>query len=231
MIKLFKTTPQFRVLIALLSGDYSFGELKKKTDLSGRWLSKTLGELSILGVVEKSGSHYRLVSARKIYEIMSKQLGELNNLVKFSLPMVDAREKAARAAEFLARNEEVLAIILFGSVAKGRVTAESDIDLLLITSSKIDLTDDVYDAMVLVQAPIEALTITIKQFFRNLIDEPTMLFGILEGYEVLYDRHNVVRGLLKLKEAEIMKHWVYDAEEEIWLERRLMPYSKQPETS
>jgi len=231
MVKLFKTTPQFEVFVALLGGAKSFSELKKETSLSGRWLSKILSELSNHGFVEKSGSLYRLVSIERTYEIMSEQLGELNNRVKSSLPMVTPREKAVRAADFIARTKEVLAVVLFGSVAKGLVTSESDIDLLVVTQSEIDLTDRIYDAMALVKAPIEALTITFRQFLRNLLDEPTMLFGILEGYEVLYDKHNVVKALLKLKETEIRKRWIYDEEEGIWLEKRLMPYSKQPETS
>ena len=72
---------------------------------------------------------------------------------------------------------------------------------------------------------------SLKEFLHNLLGEPTILFGILEGYEVLYDKFNIARGLLMLKEIEIKKRWFYDPEEDIWLERKLMPYLKQHTTN
>lgn len=231
MIKLFRTTPEFKVFTALLSGDKSFNELKRETSLSSRWLSKTLVNLSNHGFIEKTGSLYRLASMEKIREIAKNQLIELNTGMKALLPLIDLHAKAIGAANFIAQDENVLAIVLFGSVAKGATTPESDIDLLVISLNKSDLIDIVYAAMIEVEASIEALTISFKQFLINLLDEPTMLFGILEGYEVLYDKLNVVKGLLKLKEMEIKKRWFYDPEEEIWLERRLLPYLKRRETS
>lgn len=231
MIKLFRTTPEFKVFAALLSGDKTFNELKRETSLSGRWLSKTLVDLSNSGFIEKTGSLYRLASMEKIREITKNQFIELNTSMKVLLPLIDLHAKAIGAANFIARDENVLAIVLFGSVAKGVATPESDIDLLVISLNESDLIDTVYATMVEVEASIEALTISFKQFLINLLDEPTMLFGILEGYEVLYDKLNVVKGLLKLKEMEIKKRWFYDLEEEIWLERRLLPFLKRRKTS
>jgi len=85
--------------------------------------------------------------------------------------------------------------------------------------------------MVKVEASIETLTITVKQFLINLLDEPTIIFGIIEGYEVLFDRFNMIRGLLKWKEAEIKRRWFYDEEEGIWLEKRLQLFLKRHTTN
>lgn len=231
MIKLFKTTPEFRVFLPLLRGDKSFKELKRETGLSSRWLSKTLSDLSNQGFIEKVGSLYKLASVEKIREIAENELTELNRSVRVFHPIVNLHAKAVSAANLVAREESVLAIVLFGSVVKGVATPESDIDLLVVSLGESDLIDRVYEAMAEVRATIEALTVSLRQFLFNLLDEPTMLFGILEGYEVLYDRLNVVKGLLKWKEMEIKKKWFYDPEEEIWLERRLLPYLRQRKTS
>jgi len=231
MVKMFKSTPEFKVLCALVSGKKSFSELKRDTWLSSRWLSKTLIELSKDGFIQKSESLYQLASVERVREVVRSDLNELNRSVVALLPSVDLREKAVRAASLIAEDQNVMGIVLFGSVAKGDATLESDIDLLVICMEKSDLTDIIYDAMVKVRAPIEALTMTVGQFLINLLDEPTIVFGVIEGYEVLRDRFNMIRGLLKWKEAEIKRRWFYDVEEGIWLEKRLQPYLKRHTTS
>jgi len=228
-MKLFKVTPSFKILSALLSKDKSFSELKKDTGLSNRWLSKTLKDLLRENFITRNGTLYQLTSPEKVNQTIRIQLNNLNKLATIST--ANLYRKAVEAANFIAKTENVLAIILFGSVAKRKATEESDIDLLIICLEQSNLTDIIYDAMVKVEAPIEALTLSLKEFLHNLLGEPTILFGILEGYEVLYDKFNIVRGLLTLKGIEIKKRWFYDSEEGIWLERKLMPYLKQHTTN
>ena len=231
MVKMFRFTPEFKVLCALVSGDSSFSELKRKTGLSGRWLSKTLVELMKDGFVWKRESLYQLASIESIRDIVRGELTELNKSVSVLLPSVHMREKAICAANHIGMDKNVIGIVLFGSVAKGTGSLESDIDLLLICDEKSDMTDLIYNAMVNVEAPIEALTMTFRQFLINLLDEPTIVFGIIEGYEVLYDSVDMMKGLLEWKEADIKRRWVYNEEEGIWLEKRLQPYLKQHMTS
>lgn len=231
MFKLFRMTPEFKVLRVLLDGDKSFTELKMKTGLSSRWLNKILLDLLNSGLIRKVHMRYQLHSVERIREIIKNQIFELNKSIELFLPSVALHEKAVRAARLIGQDENVLAVVLFGSVAKGTADSESDIDLLVITLNKVHLTDKIYDVMVEVESPIEALVITFRQMLSNLLDEPIMLFGILEGYEVLYDKNNVVGGLLKLKRLEIKKRWFYDEEEGIWLEKRLMHCLKRLKTN
>lgn len=230
MLKLFRMTPEFKVLRALLDGDKSFTELRVEAGLSSRWLNKVLLDLLNSGLIRKVNMRYQLNSVDRISGIIKNQIFELNKGIDLFLPGVALHEKAVRAARLLGRDENVLAVVLFGSVAKGTADSESDIDLLIITLSKAHLTDKIYDVMVEVEAPIEALVITFRQFLSILLDEPIMLFGILEGYEVLYDKINLV-GLLKFKHLEIKKRWFYDEDEGIWLEKRLMRCLKRLETN
>lgn len=231
MVKVYKPTSEFKVLCTLVSGGKPFNELKRETGLSSRWLSKTLVELLKGGFIQKSGSLYQLASMENVREMVRRELIELNKSAAALLPSIDLYEKALRAANFIGQDKNVIGVVLFGSVMRGVATSESDIDLLVISIEKPDLTDTIYDAMVEVEASIEALTTTVRQFLLNLLDEPIIVFGVIEGYEVLYDRFNMVRGLLKWKEMEIKRRWFYDAEEGIWLEKRLQPYLKRHATS
>lgn len=230
-MKLLKYTPEYKILSALTSGGKSFSVLKRETELSSRWLSKTLDELLKENLVQKSGSLYELASLESIRETVRGELHELNRNIAFLFPSVGMHEKAVRATDLISKEPNVIGIVLFGSVAKGTATLESDIDLLVICAEKTDLTDTIYDTMAKVEAPIEPLTMTFKQFLVNLIDEPTMIFGVIEAYEVLNDRFNMINDFLNWKEEDIKKRWFYDTEEEIWLEKRLQPYLEQHMTS
>jgi len=231
MMKLLKYTPEYKILCALTRGGKSFSVLKRETGLSSRWLSRTLDKLLKDNLVQKSGSLYELASLESIRENIRCEVDELNRNIALLFPSLSMHEKAVRAADPISKEPDVIGVVLFGSLAKGTATLESDIDLLVISNKKSDLTDIIYNAMVNVEAPIEALTVTFKQFLVNLIDEPTIIFGVIEAYEVLYDRFNMIKGLLTWKEEDIKKRWFYDTEEEIWLERRLLPYLERHMTS
>jgi predicted nucleotidyltransferase len=61
--------------------------------------------------------------------------------------MVDRKQLAIDFAKSL-NHPEIVKIILFGSVARGEDTDESDIDILILTNKKSDkklIIDDVYD--------------------------------------------------------------------------------------
>lgn len=232
-MELLKTTPEFKVLLALTEGPKSFSDLKESTSLSSRWLSKTLNGLVKSQTVEKRDNRlYQLRSMEETRKTLQQALNELNKHIGQPPPETDLHTKAVKAAKLIAMKEKVLAVVLFGSVAKEKTDAESDIDLLIVATEEADLTDLVYSAMAEIDVPIEGLTVSFKQLLVNLLDEPpTTFFGILEGYEVLYDKFKVVEGLLRLKQIEVQKRWFYDPGEEIWLRKKLLPYSKQPETS
>ena len=136
MVKMFRSTPEFKVLSALVNGGKSFNELKTETGLSGRWLGKTLVELSKDGFIRKRESLYQLVSVESVREIVRDELNELNKCVAVLLPSLYMREKAVRAANVISGDKNVIGIVLFGSVAKSVATLESDIDLRVICSEE-----------------------------------------------------------------------------------------------
>ena len=58
------------------------------------------------------------------------------------------RYEIAREFANAIRSEDIVKIILFGSVARGEDTEESDIDILIITTNSDELSDEINSAAV-----------------------------------------------------------------------------------
>jgi len=104
--------------------------------------------------------------------------------------MVDRKQLAIEFAKSL-NHPEIEKIILFGSVARGEDTAESDIDILIITKNINDdlkIRDDVYDKVIdvlletMVRISVKMRTIehyeTYKDFpFYSNVEKDGVLIG------------------------------------------------------
>lgn len=223
--KLIEITPEGRIAAALMESPKSFSGLRSATGLSDRWLSKKLKELSSAGLIECYGNRYRL---KKPAEILDAD----PVFAQFLQRRVSLMVKARLIAEEISQNGRVVAVILFGSVARGEYTEESDIDLLVVTEADIEaqLNDRVYDLMFKYDVPVEAIFLTYDDLIINLQAKTAFSFGLLEGYRVLYDRGGV-ENLLSIKKRQIQENWIYDEEAEAWIQRKLIPTLKPPKTS
>jgi len=143
------------------------------------------------------------------------------------LNIASMKVKARLIAKEISCNEWVIAVILFGSVAKRKAIEESDIDMLIVAEKEMDdeLNNIIYNLMFKYDAPIEVVFQTYDDLLANLQAKTAFSFGLLEGYEVLYDRGGV-EGLLSIKKREIQRDWVYDKEAEAWIQKKLMPTLK-----
>ena len=215
--RLVKITPEGKIVAALIQKPRSYGELKSATGLSDRWLSKKLSELSSAGLVELRGGHYWI----------QNQTGMIDAdpvFAQFLKTTVSLEAKAKLMAEELSRNEHIVAVILFGSVAKGEAKEDSDIDMIVVTDREMEeeLIRKVYDLMFKYLAPVESISLTYDDLIINLQAKTTFSFGMLGSYRVLYDRGGV-EGLLSIKKREVQESWIYDEEVETWIQRRLLP--------
>ncbi len=125
--------------------------------------------------------------------------------------------KARLIAWELGRDDRILAIILFGSVAKGLSSSESDLDLLIITKSGEELYDEVYEMSFKYDIPIEAIFLSLDGFLAHITQRTTLILGVLEGYEVLHDQVGLA-GILPHTRDEIRREFIYDEEAEAYLE-------------
>ena len=203
-MKIYDLTPEGKIINALVDMDLSFNGLLKETGLSGRWLALKLKELVGLGVVTQSlDKRYRL-NHLKLQELVAENLGSIARLIAFEL----------------AKNREVIAVVLFGSVAKAREKKESDIDLLIVTERAVTLGDVISQLMFQFNVQIEAVIVTFQELLTAIRIKPPLLFGIMEGYAILFDRGGVA-SILKTVEMDVRREWVYDEEVDVWVKKEL----------
>lgn len=223
--QLVEITPEGKIVAALIEGPKSYGGLKLATGLSDRWLSKKLTELSSSGLVERYGSKYRLKGPGEIIDADPV-------FVQYLKGKVSLKVKTRLIAEEISHNERVVAVILFGSLAKEQATEESDIDLLIVTEVEMEgqLNNLIYNLMFKHDVPVEAVFLTYDDLIINLQAQTAFSLGLLEGYQILYDRGGV-ENLLSIKKKEIQENWVYDEEAQAWIQKKLIPILKSPKIS
>ncbi|HID19286.1 TPA: hypothetical protein EYP27_07090, partial [Candidatus Bathyarchaeota archaeon] len=194
--KLVEVTPEGKIVAALVEGLKSYSELKSATGLSDRWLSRKLKELLSSGIIRHSEGRYQLeglkiVNADPLFACFLKNTASLN-------------VKARLIAGELSRNDKVVSIVLFGSVARGEVGEKSDIDLLVVTEVEFEdrLNSLIHELMLKYNVPVEAVFLTYEDLLANLQAKTAFSFGLLESYQVLYDRGGV-ETLLSIKRKEI----------------------------
>ncbi len=182
------TKSKIRILRELSSNqnrDFSVEDLAKATGMSYGTIHPAIKELAACRAVL-----VKKVGGSKIYRINSSHImfNELDKLLE--------REKTAFkdiASEFAEKIEKkgIENIILFGSVARGDTSYVGDIDILVIYTGGIYLTDKVYeieeemlDKYDIVISPIylskkevQAKIDDFDNFILNVIDEGKVLYG------------------------------------------------------
>ena len=217
-MKLVELTPEGKIILALLKEPRTFADLQKETKLSATWISKKLKELASQGIIRRREDRaYELVGIPEPADDVSSLFAELAKKVAGGLSL---QERAQAIASELARRDDVLAIVLFGSVARGAATEESDLDLLIVVREEVDLTDEVYELMLRYDVPIEPIVMAYDEFLSMLASESVFLFSIVEGYRILLDRAGV-REALAIKSDRIRSEWVYDEEAGAWFKRSI----------
>lgn len=199
-LELFAFTPEGRIVRVLSSGAKSFSKLVKVTGLSERWLSVKLKWLLKLGVVQLIDKRYR-VDVDRLHDVLVPSLREIGWMAAY---------------EIVGKHPQVLGVLLYGSVAKGKAEEESDVDFLAVSEDSLDLFDDEYELSMKYGVAFEITSVDLKEFLAMLHLKSALLFGILEGYDVLFDRAGIATMLAVLKK-DICKNWRYDEGEELWV--------------
>ncbi len=144
-----------------------FNEIKELSELSDSSLTNTLNRLTRNNILTqektKSNTFYKIkdkkVFALKFSEIVTQRFNELNIGVKNPL------------RNFLKGiSKEVYTLVLFGSASRKEEQKESDIDLLVITNKKINLSNNKKEAEVTSKHRISIFQATIEQFIQNKDD-------------------------------------------------------------
>lgn len=208
-MELVSLTPEGRVLLTLHHGQHLYSELKFETGLSDRWISKKLGELVDDGLIKKSGRWYGLDG------LLSVSGYELNLYL---------RTQAMRIANELAEEDSVDAVILFGSLARGVAHEYSDIDLIIVVDGlegKQKIRGMIPGLESRYHFTIEPLVFSFRDFRDNLESQSgSIIYGVAEGYRVLYDSAGEVSDILEKRVEEIKGSHEYIEDVRIWVKTR-----------
>jgi predicted nucleotidyltransferase len=204
-------TPEGRIVLTLKHGKHTYSELKFETGLSDRWLAMKLRELEGEKRVEKSGRWYGLGGDLMISSY------ELSLYMDF---------QAGRMAGELAKLGCVEAVLLFGSVAQRRALEPSDLDVIIVVGESIGeakkkVMPEVSRLEFMYHSTIEPLILTRDDFLDNVYSrEGGIVYGLAEGYEILFDRTGELARILRERVEEIRSSHDYLEEGRIWLRVR-----------
>lgn len=195
-------------------GDFpeSFSGLKRLTGLSDPALAKALKKLLEMKVIERTpDGRYKL------------RTGQGARLATYLGPFYSDHfsEKAEQVAKELARFDEVLAVVLFGSAAQGRAARDSDIDLLIVLRDRDKTLEERIDRLVSetcakFDLPFEHVYLSLEGLRVIAEHEYRFIFGLVEGYRCLLDRAGI-DSLLAAKKKEIEEKYEYHPEVPMWL--------------
>ena len=208
MLDLASLTPEGRILLTLRHGKHSYSELKLETGLSDRWLTVKLRRLEGEGIVERDGKWYSISGDLDVSPY------ELSLYLRF---------QAERMADELAKLDFIAAIILFGGVAQGRAWELSDLDMIIVVDGPVDrLRGLVASAVSRLESKyhltVEPLILAEEDLLDNLrSDEGGIIYGLAEGYRVLFDRTGRISGILGERIKEVKRSHVHLEEDGIWL--------------
>lgn len=205
-MKIVEFTKEGLIVKALMEGPHRYKELKKATELSNAWLSKKLQELLNLGMIYAQNGYYHL-NPERLQEALKKEKTHIARMI----------------AQEIIKTYKVEAIILFGSLARNQ-QRDADIDLLVITTENffnpLQVSIQLFRRFAVA---VDIVHLTLKEFLKWLHDKPPLLFGLLTGYKILYDK-GYIKPFLGTLKREIHKEWVYIQEKEAWLKKKLLPH-------
>jgi len=144
-----------------------FNEIKELTKLSDSSLSNSLKKLTETNIITKE-----ITKSNTYYQIRNKKVFAL----KFSEIAINKFEQLSLGVKSPLRNFlknislEIYTIILFGSASKKQEQKGSDIDLLIITNKRLNLTSHKKEAEITSKYPISLFQATISQFLQNKDD-------------------------------------------------------------
>jgi len=144
-----------------------FNQLKEFTKLSNSSLQNALDKLVKGNILEldktKSNTFYK-IKDKKIFSLKFSEISayKFNNLnVGIKVPLKNFLKNISK---------ELNMVVLFGSSSRKEEQKESDIDILVVSNSKIDLTKNKKEAEITSKHPISIFRVTINQFMENRDD-------------------------------------------------------------
>ncbi|MDP3917541.1 MAG: nucleotidyltransferase domain-containing protein [Nanoarchaeota archaeon] len=154
----------YKAFFDLKESKLYYNQIKEQANLSHSSLQNALEKLKKANILSeektKANTFYKIkdkkLLALKFSEIATQKFNNLNPNIK--IPLKNFLKKLP---------EDISTIILFGSASRKEETKDSDIDLLIVSNKKIDLSTNKKEAEITSNYPISLFNATITQFKEN----------------------------------------------------------------
>lgn len=121
-------------------------------------------------------------------------------------------------------NQDLLSIVLFGSIVKGNFTITSDIDVLVVCEASIkdwrardELILDITGSIELKYAtPIHMILVSRDEISHAIESVYPLMLEIYEANEIIYDKENFFKKILTDFEKNIHRWHAEKIEEGVW---------------
>jgi predicted nucleotidyltransferase len=121
-------------------------------------------------------------------------------------------------------NQDLLSIVLFGSIVKGNFTNSSDIDVLVVCEAPIkdwrardklilDLTEDIELKFA---TPVHMILVNKDEISHAIESVYPLMLEIYEANEIIYDKDNFFKKILKDFEKNIHRWRAKKIEKGVW---------------
>jgi len=177
---------KIKILRLFMNNDreYYLDEIAKSTGMSCGTIYPSLNELLETRIITQRKVGRSLLYTLNKNHILFHKIKELIDIEKKSLPTI-AKEFASSLSK-----DNIIAIVLFGSVAREEFTEKSDIDVLVVSKndrtkenigSLVDKLLDIYDVHVvpifLTEKDIQERIKKFDNFIITIINEGRLLYG------------------------------------------------------
>ena len=157
----------FLAYLELKQDKLYFNQLKEYTKLSNSSLQNALDKLlknNILTQVKTKSLTFYKIKNKKYMALKFSELAQ-NNFENLNLGVKNPLRNFLKNI-----SNEIFTIVLFGSASRKEEQKGSDIDILVVTNQKIDLTNNKKEAEITSKYPISIFQTTIDQFIQNKDD-------------------------------------------------------------
>ncbi|MFP4402750.1 MAG: nucleotidyltransferase domain-containing protein [Nanoarchaeota archaeon] len=157
----------YKVFFELQEPKLYYNQIKEHSKLSHSSLQNSIEKLKKSNIIEeektKSNTFYK-INDKKLFALKFSEIA----ITKFNKLKSNIKTPLNNFLKHLP--EEIYTIILFGSASRGEEIKDSDIDLLIISNKKQNLSKNKKEAEITSKYPISLFQATTSQFKQNKDD-------------------------------------------------------------
>ena len=181
-----------------ISKKFTINEIAKATKEYYSFVHKTIGKLTKDGVITKTKAgkaflcSLNLDNERTLTMLQLSEIGKKADIFKKNKELRLVLEDFVNSLE---PKSSILSVVLFGSYAKGNATKESDIDILLLTKSSLNVEKATKEIYAKYGKEINPVMMNSNDFKKQ--KEKALIKEIISNHFILYGVENFIGLVFK----------------------------------